>query len=73
MMREQRLSEILTPGVIGVPATATVSKAIRIMRSRNISCVVILEKNKPIGIFTERNVVNFVARRRFREDPYYGR
>ncbi len=61
MMREQRLSEILTPGVIGVPATATVSKAIGIMRSRNISCVVILEKNKPIGIFTERNVVNFVA------------
>ena len=65
MMREQRLSEILTPGVIGVPATATVSKAIGIMRSRNISCVVILEKNKPIGIFTERNVVNFVARHGF--------
>jgi PAS domain S-box-containing protein len=65
MMREQRLSEILTPGVIGVPATATVSKAIDIMRSRNISCVVILEKNKPIGIFTERNVVNFVARHGF--------
>jgi PAS domain S-box-containing protein len=65
MMREQRLSEILTPGVIGVSAAETVSKAIGIMRSRNISCIVILEKNKPVGIFTERNVVNFVARHGF--------
>jgi CBS domain-containing protein len=33
------------------------------MRSKNISCIVVLEENKPIGIFTERNVVQVLAER----------
>ena len=61
MLRRQ-LSEILTPNVVSVSATATVSAAIQTMRSENISCVVVLEENKPIGIFTERNVVQVAAR-----------
>ncbi len=64
-MRERRLSEILTPKVIGVSATTPVSEAINVMKSKNISCVIILEEKRPIGIFTERNVVNFVARHGF--------
>lgn len=60
MLRKQ-LSEILTPNVISVSADTPVSEAIRTMRSENISCIVVLEENKPIGIFTERNVVQVVA------------
>jgi len=62
MLRKQ-LSEILTPNVINVSATTSVSEAIQTMRRKNISCIVVLEGNKPIGIFTERNVVQVLAER----------
>lgn len=39
-MRERRLSEVLTSGVIGVPATTAVFETIRIMRRKNISFAV---------------------------------
>ncbi len=57
-MPRKRLNEILTAEVINVSPTTPVSQAIRIMQKQNISCIVILEENKPIGIFTERNVVH---------------
>jgi len=62
-MMIKRLNETLTAKVISVFPTTPVSQAIRIMRTKNISCIVILEENKPIGIFTERNVVRFTAQR----------
>ncbi|MEE9403084.1 MAG: CBS domain-containing protein [Desulfobacteria bacterium] len=62
MLRKQ-LNEILTPNVISVSPTTSVSEAIRTMRSKNISCIVVLEENEPIGIFTERNVVQVLAER----------
>ena len=62
MLRKQ-LNEILTPNVISVSPTTPVSEAIRTMRSNNISCIVVLEGNEPIGIFTERNVVQVLAER----------
>ena len=62
-MLRKRLNEILTPDVIVVSPTTPVSQAIRIMWTKNISCIVILEENKPIGIFTERNVAWFTAQR----------
>jgi PAS domain S-box-containing protein len=62
MLRKQ-LSEILTPNVINVSPTTSVSEAIQTMRSKNISCIVVLEENQPIGIFTERNVVQVLAER----------
>jgi PAS domain S-box-containing protein len=60
-MLRKRLNEILTPNVISVSPTTPVSEAIRTMRSKNISCIVVVEGNKPIGIFTERNVVQVLA------------
>lgn len=62
MLRKQ-LGEILTPNVINVSPTTSVSEAIRTMRSKNISCIVVLEETEPIGIFTERNVVQVLAER----------
>jgi len=62
-MLRKRLNEILTPDVINVSPTTPVSQAIRTMWTKNISCIVILEENKPIGIFTERNVAWFTAQR----------
>jgi PAS domain S-box-containing protein len=61
-MLKKRLYEILTPGVVSVTPTTSVFQVIRMMRSKNISCIVVLEENRPIGIFTERNVVWLTAR-----------
>ena len=62
-MPKKRLEEILTSNVINISPTTLVSQAIRMMLSKHISCIVIFEENKPIGIFTERNVVWFAAQR----------
>ncbi|MGD9022372.1 MAG: CBS domain-containing protein [Deltaproteobacteria bacterium] len=62
-MLRRRLSEILTPNVVNVSPTTSVSEVIRTMHSKNISCIVVVEANKPIGIFTERNVVQVLAER----------
>jgi len=62
MLRKQ-LGEILTPNVINVSPTTSVSEAIQIMRNKNISCIVVLEGKEPVGIFTERNVVQVLAER----------
>lgn len=62
-MLKKQVNEILTPNAVGVSPTTPVSQAIRIMRRKNISCIVVLEGNKPIGIFTERNLVQVTAQR----------
>ena len=58
-MLKKQLKEILTAKVINVSPSTPVSQAIRIMRTENISCLVILEEKKPIGIFTESNVLQY--------------
>ncbi|MDY7001778.1 MAG: CBS domain-containing protein, partial [Thermodesulfobacteriota bacterium] len=56
-MYKKRVKEIFTPGVIGVSPSTKVHDAIRIMREKRISCIVVMIENRPVGIFTERNLV----------------
>jgi PAS domain S-box-containing protein len=63
-MQEKRLAEILTPRVIGVSPATSIVEAITIMQEYNISCLPILEGNRPVGILTERNIVFHTARQR---------
>ena len=60
-MYRKRVKEIFTPGVIGVPPTTKVHEAIRVMREKHISCIVVMIENNPVGIFTERNLVKHFA------------
>jgi signal transduction histidine kinase len=53
----KRIQDILTREVISVPPNTPLSEAVSIMNDRMISCLVILENKKPVGIFTERDVV----------------
>lgn len=69
-MRSKRLHEILTPGVISVPPETTVSKALMTLRDKKISCLLVLEDKKPVGIFTERKVVQLAARQQADLDSY---
>jgi CBS domain-containing protein len=53
----KRIRDILTREVISVSPNTLLSEAVSIMHDRMISCLVILEDKKPVGIFTERDVV----------------
>jgi len=55
------LSDILTPGVVGVPAGATMRQALDRMRQARISSVLALRRGRPVGILTERGVIAAVA------------
>ena len=53
----KKLNDIISHKVIGVPPGASVSNTMQIMQNRNISCILILDNKKPVGIFTERDIV----------------
>jgi IMP dehydrogenase len=56
-MKVKGLLETKGTEVFSLDARKSVEDAIRLMHSRNISAVVVNEKKKPVGIFTERDVV----------------
>lgn len=60
----------MTPGVIGVSPETPVSNALKLLRNKNISCVLVLEDREPVGIFTERKVVQLAAEQGTQLDKY---
>lgn len=56
-MRAVPLSQIMTSAVVTVGPTATMAEALDILSERRISCLVVVENSRPIGIVTERDVV----------------
>ncbi|AGF77890.1 PAS domain S-box/diguanylate cyclase (GGDEF) domain-containing protein [Desulfocapsa sulfexigens DSM 10523] len=69
-MCAKRLSEIMTPGVVGVSPDTPVFTALELLRNKNISCILVLEDNEPVGIFTERKVVQLAAEKGLQLDSY---
>ncbi len=51
------LAAIATQQVVTVTADCDVTSAIRKMAERRVSCLLVLEAGKPVGILTERDVV----------------
>lgn len=70
-MMKKRIGEIFHPGVISVRPEDAAQKAIGLMREHNVSCVLVLDGEQPVGIFTERDLVRCVAEHStgFRERP----
>lgn len=56
------IKKILTTDVITISPDINASEAISIMRTNNISCILIVRDRKPVGIFTERDVVKALNR-----------
>ena len=54
------LKDSMNSNVVVVEPNDSVSKAVKLMASKNIGCVVSVEKNKPVGILTERDIVRIV-------------
>lgn len=53
----EKLKDIISHELIGVPPGTSVLNTLQIMRDKNISCILILENKMPLGIFTERDIV----------------
>lgn len=50
-----------TGGVVGLPQEASALVAAQLMNDRGIGAIVVLEGGRPIGIFTERDVLRRVV------------
>jgi CBS domain-containing protein len=59
-----KVRDLLTrkgPDVISIPVTASVLDAARLMNEHHIGGVVVTEAGRPVGIFTERDVLRRVV------------
>ncbi|MGP8070071.1 MAG: cyclic nucleotide-binding/CBS domain-containing protein [Candidatus Bathyarchaeia archaeon] len=56
------LSEIMTTNIVTIDITERVEEAIRLMVKFDIGSVVITDKQKPVGIITERDVTRAALR-----------
>lgn len=61
-IHKTRIGQIVSRQVVTVEPATSLLEAISIMAGSRISCLVVTEKKKPIGIFTERDLVKAAAR-----------
>jgi CBS domain-containing protein len=60
---QQRIREVLPtlPPAVALGHQAPVRDAIEVMRQKQLSCVLVVERGQLVGVFTERDVVTKVA------------
>src|SRR5205823_3262260 len=51
-----RIREVMTAAVVTAPAEATLADVAGLMRDRNVGSVVILERDRPAALITDRDV-----------------
>ncbi|MDI6785992.1 MAG: CBS domain-containing protein [bacterium] len=59
-MLQKSISEILVPNTISVSPETLTSEAVSIMKTNKISCLLVIQNKKPVGIFTERDIVRLL-------------
>ncbi len=59
-MEVKSIREVLTSNVITVSPDTLASEAISLMTAEESNCILIVQEKKPVGIFTQRDVVKFV-------------
>lgn len=60
-MDEYFARDIMKEEVVTVDSAATIMDAAKKMDEKNIGCVIVMEKEKPLGILTERDFVKKIA------------
>ena len=63
-----RVEDVMVQDVITIVADATVAQAAELMSKHEIGCLVVVEKESPVGIVTERDMLNRVLRARAHPD-----
>jgi diguanylate cyclase (GGDEF)-like protein/PAS domain S-box-containing protein len=61
-INKTRISQIISRQVISVAPETPLVEAVAIMADARISCLVVVEKKRPLGIFTERDLVRLANR-----------
>ncbi|MEM0980344.1 MAG: CBS domain-containing protein [Cyanobacteria bacterium P01_H01_bin.58] len=66
LLRFRRVSDVMSTDVIQAPLTATVLQLAQLMATHHVSCIVITQLDaedieQPVGIVTERDIVQFQA------------
>lgn len=59
---DKNLSAIYTTNPLSVSANATIQHCIELMKSERISCLIVTESNRPVGIYTEADIVRTLSR-----------
>ena len=54
------VEDVMVDKVITIDTTATVQEAVRIMNKHEIGCLIVVLKEKPVGIITERDMLKRV-------------
>jgi len=60
-MDEYFARDIMKEEVVTVDSAATIMDAAKKMDEKNIGCVIVMEKERPLGILTERDFVKKIA------------
>ncbi|MBW7991638.1 MAG: CBS domain-containing protein [Planctomycetes bacterium] len=55
------VGEIMSSDIAAIQTKTTVAEAVKIMKTRNISCIIVLEGNKVQGIITERDLLKGIV------------
>lgn len=55
-----KLEDVMVENVITVGERATVKKAVELMNKHDIGCLIVMKKEKPAGIVTERDMLKRV-------------
>lgn len=55
------ISDLMSPQVLNVAPGVSARYALSLMARRSVSCIVVVDNQQPIGIFTERDVVRCIA------------
>ena len=59
-LREERLGSLSQPTPAWVPKGTSLKDTLRLMREEDSGCVLVCDGDRPVGIFTERDVLNKV-------------
>jgi CBS domain-containing protein len=54
---EQSIRDVMTPNLVSMRATASVTEAARAMREANIGDVIVIKEGQVCGILTDRDIV----------------
>jgi CBS domain-containing protein len=63
------VGELMTPHVVTVPADAPLKRAANLMRGRTIGCVIVVDKQRPIGIVTTSDLLELLGRGAIKPSP----
>jgi len=61
-MNKMKISKIISHQIISVTPETPLAEAVAIMADARISCLVVAEEKRPLGIFTERDLVRLANR-----------